>query len=205
MLTYKEHKGLYLPTVLDRKWKSVERRPGETWVGPSGTWFYKRPDGKVIRIEPPQRPQVPDSPFREKQTQDQAGRRIDRKPVELAKRQGISPKTLFKLSIFQINKVNQIREQRGLLALDLQDFRLKTINPEEISQSMDFNEEDITRIQRMARRINEYDPEFASNYAPVALDDSGNVMDGKLRVAAHVIAGDKEMLVLMPRKGADNG
>lgn len=195
-LTYTNHKGLYLPKVLTYNVK--ERRVGETWQGRTGTWFYKRPDGKVVRIDPPGKPIVPESPF--KKPEEKPAPRIDKRPLKVAESRGILKDTLLKLCIFEMNRINELRQKQGLLALNFADLRLLVIDPKELLSGEDISPQLISKLQEMSGRLDLYDPDYASDYAPIALeDDKKTVQDGNYRLAASILAGLDKVLVLVPR------
>jgi hypothetical protein len=182
----------------DISYQVKERRVGETWQGRTGTWFYKRPDGKVVRIDPPGKPIVPETPF--KQPKEKPAARIDNRPVELAESRGILKDTLLKLCIFEMNRINELRQKQGLLALNMSELRLMIIDPKELLSGEDISPELISKLQEMSGRLDIYDPDYASDYAPIALeDDKKTVQDGNYRLAASILAGLDKVLVLVPR------
>lgn len=196
-LIVKERGGLYLPSVPLRLVK--ERRVGEVWQGTSGTWFQKRPDGKVVRINlgsdyrPP--PTVKESPVGKDPN-------LDETPLELAEDRGMSSDTLINLCRFELNRVNDILKSRGDEPLRLSDMRLKVMKVSDITPTKEVEQD--SRLNRMAGRMNRYEGEFAQDYAPIALEADGiTVMDGNHRLKAHGLTGLDQILVLVPRSKAE--
>lgn len=208
-MAFQLHKGLALPRVLPRHVKAQNgalRRPGETWQGRTGVWFYKRPDGKVIRIEPPNKPgEEPDksgtAPTQESQGES---RSKDTKPLKIAESRNMGLESLRKLCLFTLSKLNQLRAKQGLDTLGFPDLRLKVVHPQEVVLSKPVTDEMLPKVRTLAKRLQFYDPEYATDYAPVLLASDGKtVVDGNHRAAAYQLAGLDEMLVLVPRSASD--
>lgn len=179
----------------------AQRRPGETWQGTSGTWFYKRPDGKVVRIEPPDTAgQQPDHRISKEPKNPQVANK-DNQPVEVAESRGILIDTLKKLCLFEMKKLNQLRAQQGMTSYNFGDLRLKVVDPSQVVLSKEVTSDMVPKVKAMAQRLEFYSSEFASDYAPVLLASDGKtVVDGNHRAAAYKLAGLDEMLVLVPRE-----
>jgi hypothetical protein len=177
------------------------RRPGETWQGTTGVWFYKRPDGKVVRIEPPGKQGAqPDYRTSSKPEAPSVASK-DNAPVELSESRGILVETLRKLCLFEMKKLNQLRAQQGMPTYTFSDLRLKIVHPDEVVLSKEVTRDMLPKVKAMAERLEFYNPEFASDYAPVLLASDGKtVVDGNHRAAAYQLAGLEEMLVLVPRQ-----
>jgi hypothetical protein len=99
----------------------------------------------------------------------------------------------------QAEAANQIRARQGKPAVE---YDLKFLPLGDVKPSQTGEDYDNASSRDLATRITKYDPdERPADYAPIAVDEAGVIVDGNHRHAAHTFAGLDSIPVLVPKGG----
>ena len=106
-----------------------------------------------------------------------------------------------KLARTQAIEANYMRGKQGLKPLQISDYELKWLPLDEVKPSQHGEDYKNASSEELAKKIGEFlGTGRKQDYAPIVVDEDMNIIDGNHRHAARVMAGIKEIPVLVPKK-----
>lgn len=109
-----------------------------------------------------------------------------------------------KLARTQAIEANYMREKQGLKPLNFSDYDLKWLPLDEVKPSQSGEDYKNASSEELAKKIGEFlGSGRKQDYAPIVVDENMTIIDGNHRHAARVMAGIKEIPVLVPKVKSD--
>lgn len=106
-----------------------------------------------------------------------------------------------KLARTQAIEANYMREKQGLKPLQFSDYELKWLPLDDVKPSQSGENYKNASSEELAKKIGEFlGTGRKQDYAPIVVDENMNILDGNHRHAARMMAGIKEIPVLVPKK-----
>jgi hypothetical protein len=164
-----------------------DRKEGEVWQGDSGRWFTLK-NGRSVPSP------APDSG--QQNAPEQSGRPAAQGNRPTPVPDPVDPRVAA-MATMQAKKANDMRQRMGKPPLE---FELVKLKLSDVIPSQTGEDYDNASSRDLAENIGEFgESGRKEDYAPVAVDENMNIIDGNHRHAARAIAGVDTIDVLVPK------